>query len=89
MVVEFVFMFWEDVLEVVKSGEYDVVFYGNFVRMREDEFFYSEFIMVESLVFYVNKNVGLENWCEFFDLLEYKMGVIDGYFYNDEFVFYI
>ena len=89
VVVEFVSMSWEDALEAAKSGEYDAVSYGNFVRAREDEFFHSEPITAESLVFYVNKNAGPENWRELSDLSEHKMGVTDGYLYNDELASYI
>lgn len=89
VVVEFVFLFWEEVFEVMLKGEYDVILYGNFVCVWESEFFYSNFISVESLVFYVNVEKGFDIWVELSDLKDLKMGVIEGYLYNDEFVVYI
>ena len=54
VVVEFVSLPWEEALEATLNGEYDAISYGNFVRAREAEFYHSNPITAESLVFYVN-----------------------------------
>ncbi|MEC9062700.1 MAG: transporter substrate-binding domain-containing protein, partial [Pseudomonadota bacterium] len=53
VIVEFVSLPWEEALEATLKGEYDAISYGNFVRARESEFFHSNPISAESLVFYV------------------------------------
>ncbi len=89
VVVEFTSMSWEEALEATRQGEYDAVSYGNFIRSRESEFWHSDTISVENLVFYVNKNTGLETWSTLNDLKKYNMGITQGYLYNDELAAYI
>lgn len=89
VIVEFTSMSWEDALEAAKSGEYDAVSYGNFVRSREDEFWHSDPISAENLVFYVNNDSGPEQWSVLQELRDYKMGVTDEYLYSDEIASYI
>ncbi len=89
VVVEFVSLPWEEALEATLKGEYDAISYGNFVRARESEFFHSNPISAESLVFYVNAEMGPDTWAELSDLKDLKMGVTEGYLYNDELAAYI
>ena len=89
VVVEFVSLPWEEALEATLNGEYDAISYGNFVRAREAEFYHSNPITAESLVFYVNAEKGPETWSELGDLKDLKMGVTEGYLYNDELAAYI
>lgn len=89
VVVEFVSLPWEEALEATLKGEYDAISYGNFVRARESEFFHSNPISAESLVFYVNAEKGPDTWAELSDLKDLKMGVTEGYLYNDELAAYI
>ena len=89
VIVEFTSMPWDEALEATLSGEYDAVSYGNFIRAREKEFWHSEPISVENLVFYTNKESGITEWSTLDDLKEYKMGITDGYLYNDELASYI
>ncbi|GGW93408.1 substrate-binding periplasmic protein [Alteromonas halophila] len=89
VIVEFTSMSWEDAIEAASSGEYDAVSYGNFVRSREDEFWHSDPISAENLVFYVNKSSGPKRWSSLSELKEYKMGVTEQYLYSDELADYI
>lgn len=89
VVVEFVSLPWEEALEATLKGEYDAVSYGNFVRSRESEFFHSNPISAESLVFYVNAEKGPDSWSDLSDMQGLKMGITEGYLYNDELAAYI
>jgi len=89
VVVEFVSLPWDEALEATLNGEYDAISYGNFVRAREREFFHSNPISAESLVFYVNADKGPDTWTELSDLNDLKMGVTQGYLYNDELAAFI
>ncbi|QJR80073.1 transporter substrate-binding domain-containing protein [Alteromonas pelagimontana] len=89
VVVEFTAMSWEEALEATRKGEYDAVSYGNFIRSREREFWHSDPISVENLVFYVNKKTGPKNWQALSDLKQYKMGITKDYLYTDEIEAYV
>ena len=89
VIVEFTSMSWEDALKAAKSGEYDAVSYGNFVRSREDDFWHSDPITAENLVFYVNNDSGPKQWSSLEDLTDYKMGMTQEYLYSDELASYI
>jgi len=87
--VEYVSMPWEEALEATLAGEYDALSYGNFVRSRESEFFHSKPISAESLVFYVNSEKEIRTWSELSDIADLKMGITEGYLYNDEIAAFI
>lgn len=82
--VEFVSLPWEEALDATLRGEYDALSYGNFVRARESEFFHSAPISAENLVFYVNSEKGPDTWSDLTDFKDVKMGITEGYLYNDE-----
>ncbi|APD85029.1 ABC transporter substrate-binding protein [Alteromonas sp. Mex14] len=87
--VEFVSLPWEEALEATLRGEYDALSYGNFIRSREREFYHSNPISAESLVFYVNAEKGPKTWSELEELKDLKMGMTEGYLYNDELAAFI
>ncbi len=89
VIVEFTSMSWEDALEAAKSGEYDAVSYGYFVREREKDFWHSDPISAENLVFYANRESGPKEWSSLENLSDYTMGVTDEYLYSDELAAYI
>lgn len=84
VVVEFVSLPWDEALEATLRGDYDALSYGNFVRSREKEFHHSAPISAESLVFYTHTNSGLKTWQTLDDLASLKVGITEGYLYNDE-----
>lgn len=87
--VQYVSMPWDEALEATLAGEYDALSYGNFVRSRENEFFHSKPISAESLVFYVNSENEIRTWSELSDIADLKMGITEGYLYNDEIAAFI
>lgn len=89
VIVEYTSMPWDEALERTQAGEFDAISYGNFVRSREDEFWHSDPISVENLVFYTNKESGIDSWSELEGLKSHKMGVTKGYLYTDELSAYI
>lgn len=84
VIVEFTSLPWDEAVKATMAGEYDALSYGNFVRSREDEFWHSDPITVENLVFYTRYDSGLDKWSELSDLGEYTIGITKGYLYNDE-----
>ncbi|APE04795.1 ABC transporter substrate-binding protein [Alteromonas sp. RW2A1] len=82
--VKYVAMPWEKALEATLAGEFDALSYGNFIRSREDEFFHSKPISAESLIFYVNSKYENRQWSKLSDIADLKMGITEGYLYNDE-----
>lgn len=89
VIVEFTSLPWDEALEATLNGEYDALSYGNYIRSREKEFWHSEPISVENLVFYINESSGITDWASLDDLKQYKMGITNGYLYNDELASYI
>jgi len=89
VIVEFVSLPWEEALDATLAGEYDAISYGNFVRAREKEFWHSDPISVENLVFYASDDSGIKSWSSLQALSEYRMGVTKEYLYNDELANYI
>ena len=87
--VEFVPLSWDEALEGALSGKFDAVSYGNYVREREDEFWHSEPITSENLVFYANKASGPRMWSALSDMKDFKMGITEDYLYNNELAAYI
>ncbi|MDP2537931.1 substrate-binding periplasmic protein [Alteromonas stellipolaris] len=89
VVVEFVSMPWDEAVEATLNGEFDALSYGNFVRARGEKFWHSDPITAESLVFYVNAKSDIASWSSFDELKDKKMGVTEGYLYNNELATYI
>ncbi|GGF73238.1 substrate-binding periplasmic protein [Alteromonas lipolytica] len=75
---------WSDALAAAQSGEFDAVSYGNFTRVLSQDFWLSEPISTENLVFMANQTLPLGDWESLSQLASYKMGVVKGYTYSDE-----
>ena len=82
--VDFETMSWEDAVANAKTGQYDAVSYANFTRVYSVDFWLSEPITSESLVFVANKAIPIDRWDNLEQLEQYKIGVTKGYAYNDE-----
>ena len=89
VIVEFTSLPWEEALAATLRGEYHAVSYGNFIRSRESQFWHSDPISVENLVFYVNRTFDRQKWSSLQDLDELKLGTTKGYLYTDELAGYI
>ncbi len=87
--VEYVSLPWEAALQASIAGQYDAVSFGNFVRSREAEFWHSDPITSENLVFYSNKQSGPGEWASLNDVDNFKMIITRSYLYNDELAAYI
>ncbi|WP_296044639.1 ABC transporter substrate-binding protein [uncultured Alteromonas sp.] len=77
-------MSWEDAIASAKDGRYDAVSYANFTRVYSVDFWQSEPITSESLVFTANEELPLDKWENLQQLEQYKIGVTKGYAYTDE-----
>lgn len=82
--VDFQTLSWEDAVTQAKNGHYDAVSYANFTRVYSIDFWLSEPVTSESLVFMANEELSFNRWDSLQQLQQYKIGVTKGYAYTDE-----
>ncbi|MCF8111864.1 MAG: transporter substrate-binding domain-containing protein [Desulfobacteraceae bacterium] len=84
-VVEFKFYPWKRALIMSKEGKVDASAYWATSEQRKEDFYQSEPLAWDRVVFFHRKEKPLKDWEDFKDLREYRIGVTRGYTYTDEF----
>ncbi|BDU50607.1 substrate-binding periplasmic protein [Haliovirga abyssi] len=79
---EIKFMPWKRVLALVKEGIYDAVLGGYYSVKREEDYLFTDKILDVTVSFFSYKNI---KYNTLKDLKGYKIGVVSGYFYTEEF----
>lgn len=75
---------WNRAFELGKRGKYDGLVGAFYAKEREALFSYSEPISTSSLVFFQKKGASI-NYQILKDLKPYRIGIVRGYHYTDEF----
>jgi ABC-type amino acid transport substrate-binding protein len=81
---EIKFVPWKRALEDSKEGKYDGVLGGFYNKERTKHFIYSDSISSSNMRFFARKGNNIE-YNTLSDLINYKIGVIRGYSYSNEF----
>ena len=84
--VEFTFYPWKRVYEAAKSGDrFQASSWWYTSEEREQEFYYSEPLLVDSMVFFHLKNNAMPDWKSLDELKGQRIGATAGYTYTPEF----
>jgi polar amino acid transport system substrate-binding protein len=83
--VKFKYLPWKRGVTETKNGQYSALSYVYWSKDREKEFYLSEPISVEKIVFFHLKSNPIKNWQTLDDLKNYKFGATRGYTYTKEF----
>ncbi|BDU50606.1 substrate-binding periplasmic protein [Haliovirga abyssi] len=79
---EIKFMPWKRALALVKKGIYDAVLGGYYSAKRGEDYLFTDKIIDITVSFFSYKNI---KYNTLKDLKGYKIGVVSGYFYTEEF----
>jgi polar amino acid transport system substrate-binding protein len=83
--VKFTYLPWKRGVIETKSGKYAALSYIYLSKDREKEFFLSDPISEEKIVFFHLKSNPIKDWTTLDDLKDYKFGATRGYTYTIEF----
>jgi polar amino acid transport system substrate-binding protein len=83
--VKFTYLPWKRGVVDTKNGKYSALSYVYFSQDREKEFYLSEPISEEKIVFFHLKSNPIKNWNSLDDLKIYKFGATRGYTYTSGF----
>ncbi len=83
--VAFTYLPWQRGLVETKNGKYTALSYVYFSKDREKEFYLSDPISEEKIVFFHLKSNPIRAWQTLDDLKDYKFGATRGYTYTKEF----
>lgn len=78
------FVPWERAMTLAKKGMYDGVLGAYYTKPREEHFGYSIPVSEDHVYFFWLKDRAID-YRELTDLIPYKIGVVNGYHYSDEF----
>jgi len=83
--VQFTYLPWKRAVIETKTGEYAALSYVYLSKDRQQEFYLSEPISEEKIVFFHLKSNPIKDWDTLADLKKYKFGATRGYTYTKEF----
>lgn len=83
--VKYTYLPWNRAVKETKSGNYSALSYVYFSKDREKEFYLSDPISEEKIVFFHLKSNPIKDWETLEDLKSYKFGATRGYTYTKEF----
>jgi len=83
--VKFTYLPWKRGVSETKNGEYSALSYVYFSKEREKEFYLSDPVNTEKIVFFHLKSNPIKDWKTLDDLQNYKFGATREYTYSDEF----
>jgi polar amino acid transport system substrate-binding protein len=83
--VKFSYMPWKRAVIETKNGNYSALSYVYLSKDRQQEFYLSNPISTEKIVFFHLQSNPIENWQTLGDLKDYKFGATRGYTYTKEF----
>ena len=83
--VKYAYLPWQRGLTETKDGKYSALSYVYWSKDREKEFFLSDPISEEKIVFFHLKTRPLKDWETLDDLKDYQFGATRGYTYTKEF----
>ena len=83
--VKYIYLPWKRGITETKRGEYSALSYVYWSKDREKEFYLSDPISDEKIVFFHLKSNPIKDWKTFEDLKNYKFGATRGYTYTKEF----
>jgi polar amino acid transport system substrate-binding protein len=83
--VKFTYLPWKRGVIETKNGKYAALSYVYFSKDREQEFYLSDPISEEKIVFFHLKSNPIKDWKTLDDLKNYKFGATRGYTYTKEF----
>jgi polar amino acid transport system substrate-binding protein len=83
--VKFTYLPWKRAVIETKNGQYSALSYVYFSKDREKEFYLSDPISVEKIVFFHLQSKPMKDWQTLDDLKNYKFGATRGYTYTKEF----
>jgi len=83
--VKYTYLPWKRGVRETKNGQFSALSYVYFSKDREKEFFLSDPISVEKIVFFHLKSNPIGDWKTLDDLKKYKFGATRGYTYTREF----
>jgi polar amino acid transport system substrate-binding protein len=83
--VKFTYLPWKRAVIETKNGKYSALSYVYFSKDRENEFYLSDPISEEKIVFFHLKSNPIKDWNTLADLKNYKFGATRGYTYTKEF----
>jgi polar amino acid transport system substrate-binding protein len=83
--VKFTYLPWKRGVIETKKGHYSALSYVYFSQDREKEFYLSEPVSEEKIVFFHLNSRPIKDWDTLDDLKNYKFGATRGYTYTEEF----
>jgi polar amino acid transport system substrate-binding protein len=83
--VKFTYLPWKRAVIETKNGDYSALSYVYLSKDREKEFYLSDPISEEKIVFFHLKSNPVKDWETLDDLKKYKFGATRGYTYTKEF----
>jgi len=83
--VKFTYLPWKRAVIEAKKGDYSALSYVYSSKDREKEFYLSDTISVEKIVFFHLQSHPIKDWKTLADLKIYKFGATRGYTYTKEF----
>ena len=83
--VQFSYFPWKRSYESAKQGQFDATSYWYASTERALDFYYSEPVSTEKLVFFHLKINPMPDWQSFDDLKDYQIGATRGFTYTEEF----
>jgi polar amino acid transport system substrate-binding protein len=83
--VKFTYLPWKRAVIETKNGKYSALSYVYLSKDREKEFYLSDPISVEKIVFFHLTSNPIKDWKTLDDLKDYKFGATRGYTYSKEF----
>ena len=83
--VKFAYLPWKRAVTETKNGQYPALSYVYLTKDREKEFYLSDPISDEKIVFFHLKSNSIQEWQTLADLKDYKIGATRGYTYTHEF----
>ena len=83
--VKYTYLPWKRAVMEAKNGQYSALSYVYWSQDRETEFYLSDPISEEKIVFFHLKSKPIKDWNILEDLNNYKIGATGGYTYTQEF----
>ena len=83
--VKYTYLPWKRAVTETKSGQYSALSYVYWSKDRQKEFYLSDPISEEKIVFFHLKSNPIKDWNTLEDLKNYKIGATRGYTYTKEF----
>ena len=83
--VKYTYLPWKRGVTETKRGEYSALSYVYWSKDRENEFYLSDPVSEEKIVFFHLKSNPINDWVALEDLKNYKIGATRGYTYTKEF----